>query len=376
MHRTLATSFAWVRRACVLAACLCLAAPPALAERGQFYVGLGGQWVSFHDGAYRIPAEDCEAEICVHDLEEDLWAYGAFGYDVTEYFSIELNVFDLDPEPAMRIPGEGRRLDADLYRLDLLMEMGFDLGPARPFIVAGFGEFTLDEERDEMVDLGLGLKFPITPRLDLRATLRSLHPLAPDWEDHHYGVDLAMLYYLGTPTRLRRDEPEAPEEPEAPQDSDGDGVIDDRDDCPDTPRNYAVDDRGCPIALEEVARIEIRVEFDFDRAFVKPEYLDGIMELADFLAENPELIVEVEGHTDSIGTDAYNFGLSARRAAAVRNVLVDRFGISPGRLWTTGYGESQPIASNLTAEGRAMNRRVIAVVTKTVQVYEERNEAR
>ena len=73
--------------------------------------------------------------------------------------------------------------------------------------------------------------------------------------------------------------------------------------------------------------------------------------------------VEVAGHTDSIGTDEYNQGLSLRRAEAVRNYLVDK-GIAADRLSIKGYGESQPVADNATADGRFMNRRVELIPLK------------
>ncbi len=76
------------------------------------------------------------------------------------------------------------------------------------------------------------------------------------------------------------------------------------------------------------------------------------------LQDNPTLVIEVQGHTDAIGTDEYNMRLSQARAAAVKKWMVDR-GISPDRLVAKGYGESMPIASNSTKEGRQKNRRVV-----------------
>jgi outer membrane protein OmpA-like peptidoglycan-associated protein len=70
----------------------------------------------------------------------------------------------------------------------------------------------------------------------------------------------------------------------------------------------------------------------------------------------------LEGHTDSKGTDAYNMKLSQRRVDAIKNYLVEKFGISEDRLKAVGYGESQPIATNDTDEGRQLNRRVQAVM--------------
>ena len=84
--------------------------------------------------------------------------------------------------------------------------------------------------------------------------------------------------------------------------------------------------------------------------------------LADFMKQYPQTSTVVEGHTDSVGTDAYNQGLSERRANAVRDVLVNQYGLSPDRVNAAGYGESRPVADNATADGRAINRRVEAEV--------------
>ena len=96
--------------------------------------------------------------------------------------------------------------------------------------------------------------------------------------------------------------------------------------------------------------------FDFDKATIKPSGRDVLDGAVKTLRDNPSLHVVVEGHTDSIGSDAYNQKLSERRAKAVRDYLV-REGIDASRITTRGYGKSRPVASNDTAEGRAQNRR-------------------
>ena len=89
--------------------------------------------------------------------------------------------------------------------------------------------------------------------------------------------------------------------------------------------------------------------------------MSTIERLAMFMAEYPMKTVLIEGHTDDVGTEAFNLGLSERRAASVRNALLAA-AVSPERINTVGYGEANPVASNSTAEGRLMNRRVEIVI--------------
>jgi outer membrane protein OmpA-like peptidoglycan-associated protein len=112
----------------------------------------------------------------------------------------------------------------------------------------------------------------------------------------------------------------------------------------------------------EAVRVELDVKFDFDKAQVKPESYGDIKNLADFLTQYPQTTTVVEGHTDSVGSDAYNQTLSERRANAVRDVLVNQYGVGSDRVNAVGYGESRPVADNASADGRAVNRRVEAEV--------------
>lgn len=120
-------------------------------------------------------------------------------------------------------------------------------------------------------------------------------------------------------------------------------------------------------APAETLRVELDVKFDFDRQVVRPESYADIRDVAEFMKQFPQTTTVVEGHTDSVGTDAYNQRLSERRAMAVREVLVEEMGIHPGRVDAIGFGEARPVADNETEEGRAINRRVEAVVEARVE---------
>jgi OOP family OmpA-OmpF porin len=135
-----------------------------------------------------------------------------------------------------------------------------------------------------------------------------------------------------------------------PPDSDGDGVPDHMDECPDTPKGATVNSVGC-WALKGVAL------FDHNKWELKPEACPLLDEVVTILKKNRGIEGEIQGHTDSTGPEAYNQRLSEKRAQAVVDYLVQH-GIDPGRFTVRGYGESRPMASNDTKEGRQENRRV------------------
>ena len=144
-----------------------------------------------------------------------------------------------------------------------------------------------------------------------------------------------------------------------PKDSDGDKVCDGLDKCPGTPAGQAVDTVGCQalFAPEKPTLILEGVTFENDSAQLKPESAATLDSVAASLVASPDVRVEVEGHTDSTGSDAYNLKLSQKRAESVRDYLVSK-GVPAARLEAKGYGESQPIAKNDSEQGRARNRRV------------------
>jgi OOP family OmpA-OmpF porin len=150
-----------------------------------------------------------------------------------------------------------------------------------------------------------------------------------------------------------------------PTDSDGDGVLDGIDQCPGTPAGREVDAQGCgefEAALAEGRLVLRGVQFEFNSAIIKDEskiHLDrAAAAIRSAIAHRPGITIEVGGHSDAIGSESYNQSLSERRAASVRDYVVSVEPSIADKLTTAGYGESQPIASNDTEEGRTQNRRV------------------
>ncbi len=135
-----------------------------------------------------------------------------------------------------------------------------------------------------------------------------------------------------------------------PMDSDGDGVTDDKDQCPNTPMGATVDARGCWTYAAVVL-------FDFDSAEIKSEAYPMLNEASDILKKNSELNVAIDGHTDNIGPADYNMKLSERRANAAMEYFISK-GVDAKRLTIKGFGITKPAANNDTEEGRAKNRRV------------------
>lgn len=163
-------------------------------------------------------------------------------------------------------------------------------------------------------------------------------------------------------------------------DYDDDGILNDDDDCPDDPENFNgfLDDDGCPddpsqkvtVTKDKIVIID-KVHFDTSKATIRPESFDILNQVVDVLDENPQIeLLRIEGHTDDRGRAAFNEKLSRRRAASVREYLIDN-GVDSSRLTSEGFGESTPIADNETEEGRAKNRRVEFTILKTESSVDE-----
>jgi outer membrane protein OmpA-like peptidoglycan-associated protein len=141
-------------------------------------------------------------------------------------------------------------------------------------------------------------------------------------------------------------------------DSDGDNVPDHCDECLGTPPNVAVDAFGCPIPLF----VRQDLHFETSRDGSAPEFQETLQRLGQLLSRNPHTTLRLEGHTDSVGDAQRNMELSERRAASIKQALTALHDISPERIQVSAHGQSRPLVSNDTEEGRGRNRRVTLTV--------------
>lgn len=301
------------------------------------------------------------------DFENEGELYGAsIGYFLTDAVELVLShgVYKDMTTDSPLADGKHKDIEGELTSLDALYHFGQPGVGLRPYVSGGFahqsiGQATSGRDHTTFANIGTGVKYYFTENLYARAGVDGMYNIDDSHGEWMAGVGVG-LNFGGS---AGKQEPVAAAEPvaEVCPDADNDGVCDNVDKCPDTPAGAAVDAEGCT-AVAEVVRVELDVKFDFDKAVVKEESYADIKNLADFMNQYPQTSTTVEGHTDSVGPDAYNQKLSERRANAVRDVLVNDYGVEGNRVDSVGYGETRPVADNSTEEGRAINRRVEAEV--------------
>lgn len=265
---------------------------------------------------------------------------------------------------------DGTGIDTDITTWQVGLKHYFGSGYRRflPFVGVGAGEIEFEADQFDTVETTLnaggGVRYMFGDRISASLETRAIYSV--DESETDILVMAGLNFWLGDIGKGSDAGAEVMAASEA--DADGDGVPDSKDLCPNTPAGTRVDVDGCELPVVQVASVKLMVNFATDSTVVEERYFSDLTELAEFLSRFQDLEVDVEGHTDNTGPESYNMGLSQRRAQAVVDLLVNEHGIAPGRLQAKGYGESQPVATNDTAEGRAQNRRVMA----TLEVeYEE-----
>lgn len=290
--------------------------------------------------------------------------------------------------------------DADIFRsaLNGVYELPKS-GNVTPFVKMGLGYETMSNHQynnhnSAFADAGAGVKIALADQIALK--LEAVDML----KENHFGWDNNLMllaglnFAFGEKAKAAEPAPEPKPEPvaeapkpapkpviAAPKDSDNDGVFDDKDQCPNSPAGYPVDAKGCNIDSDHDGVLDpadkcpntpegfkvdsdgcplkatLHLNFLFNSSKVDAEGTAKVDAFATFLKESPAYKANIVGHTDSVGTDAYNQKLSEKRAEIVKSMLI-KDGVDASRLTSSGEGEKMPIASNKTKEGRAENRRI------------------
>jgi OOP family OmpA-OmpF porin len=355
-----------------LAVALVAASSGALADddTGAFYVSPMLQYYQLDKD--RVAKDNFGAQI-------------GLGYNLPQGFALEgdfsRGTFDIT-DSALR-----QRLSA--YSLDVIKKF-FPSSVVEPYVLVGGGEMDDTLTRyprtyhTYLAEAGVGLLYGLGSQTgSTRVQLRTEAKYRVDWANSNFagprdpsdlifGVGVNMEFGAPVPppppppppkiVEVQVAAPPPPPPPPGPIDSDGDGVPDSIDQCPNTPKGDKVDAVGCTI------KDEIRlqgVNFATGSADLIPTSGFVLSYAVSTLKKNPSLIIEVDGHTDSVGSDKKNLALSQARAESVMSYL-QAHGVS-NTMTAKGYGKADPIADNRTSDGRLQNRRVILKVVGGAQ---------
>ena len=340
-------------------------------------------------------------------LEDGLYTGAGIGIELTPTIALELEY----GETSVNAEASEDSAQAGVNRFDAKQKMysgnftigtetftGYTNSPFKPYILIGAGVSDISvearegypttadaqaagfpanvnagqevaESKDTIGNLGLGAYYRINDALSLRGEARAIHNFDNNWWEGMAlaGLNVVLGGHLAPATPVVEPTPVAPVVV-TDGDDDQDGVLNSVDQCPGTPLNVVVDANGCPVQvnMDDALRMELRVFFDNDKSVIKEQYVPEIQKVAEKMNEYPNATASIEGHASRINarsSAAYNQRLSEARANAVKSMLVNQFGIAPTRISTVGYGFTRPIADNATPEGRAMNRRVYAIIT-------------
>lgn len=346
-----------------LAAAIGSAGGTALAadDTGAFYVNPMLQYYDLDKG--RIAKDDFGAEV-------------GLGYDLPDEFAIEADA----SRGTFNISGSPVRQRLSAYSVDFIKKF-FPMSVITPYALVGAGEMddTLTKYphtfHTYLAEAGVGLMTGLGSQTgSTRVQLRTEAKYRVDWananfagpkdpSDLIFGVGLQMQFGAPVPppppppppkiVEVMQPAPPPPPPPPGPVDSDGDGVPDSIDQCPNTPKGTPVDAVGCPI--KDVIKLE-GVNFATGSADLIPTSNFVLSYAVASLKKNPSLVIEVDGYTDSVGSDKKNLALSQARAESVMSYLKAHGVTNP--LTAKGYGKADPIASNKTTDGRLQNRRV------------------
>lgn len=264
-------------------------------------------------------------------IQDDIFPTFGVGYQFNPDVAVEVMYTRGHADRGHTSANRSMNVEYQNFRIDALRYFSPLFSDVRPYVMGGIGDNRFDPSNlsvteDNTLNLGVGLMKPLGDHWAVRADITNSYSL--DDEEDEWGARLLVQYNFFSPLKPV---PPAP----APQ----------------------------PVADEPVD-INLVVNFDVDKAVVKPNYSSALKGVGDYMAQHEDVRVKLSGHTDSTASEAYNQKLSERRANAVKEALVKGHGVPADHVATEGYGESSPVASNATREGRQANRRTNAEFTK------------
>ena len=249
------------------------------------------------------------------------------------------------------------------------------IGQWRPYVTSTIERWGFDhiDSQETKLGLGVGSLYDINEKMALR--FESVVSYSVDYQlwDNVMTVGLQWYPFKKSPSSNYPDQQEAipTQEPEPRSESEPapepETLPEPEPEPETTPEPEPVVQEEAPEEHKVIKRFTLDIEFASNSSELDSKYHENILELAEFLKDNPQTQVIIECHSDSIGNASDNLRLSQKRAESVTQALETVYGLNPARLTAKGYGESRPITSNDTPEGRAKNRRIHAVITASEQ---------
>lgn len=375
-----------MRKLILLLVVAVLSLPAFAAEKGEIYLGpvLG---YHFFDGEHGLD-DSWEGGLRLGRFYSDTFAFEVEG----DYTSTDYDKGGDESATSLSVHGV-KFFDLTSYY--------------KPFVFAGLGGmFSADDMASLVVGIGartiVNDKFSIDFRIKDMIHSEGRNDIIPSIAlNIHFGGKKIAYAPAPAPAAKAEEKPAAPAEEEKPAaatqerkaahavavaDADGDGVADDMDKCPTTPKGYPVNTDGCtpdsdgdgvydfedrcPDTIRGVTvnsagcftAKTLSVNFGTDSSKIDERFLEDVTVFADFMKKNPPIKVEVQGHTDSRGTNDHNMKLSQKRAEAVADMLIKKFGVPADRVSAVGYGEEKPLVPNTSKENMFKNRRIETVV--------------
>lgn len=251
------------------------------------------------------------------------------------------------------------------------------------YVLGGLGYLDLGQEK-ESINLGLGYRHYLSDNSAIYLEGKGHYEFSEHYKET--STRIGFIYFFGGDDKsmpVRKKKSSVIEKAglaaaglvaavSGNDDADNDGVLNDIDNCANTPATDKVDRYGCTLFTDETSRMNLLVNFDNNKAVVKPQYLPEIEKMADFLIAYPDVSLVIEGHTSKIGSNAYNKKISQQRADAIVNMLINQFDIASSRLSAVGYGEERLLTLSEDRVAASKNRRIEAKVEVTKKVAIDR----